>query len=162
MIHALAGHGDDVVLVGHSLAGCVLPVVASQRPLSRVVFLCAIIPEPGACSATSQPSSWTTTSRRSRRRSRPPTTTAGGATEPRVDHRVDVRRLPARGLPVGLRTDAAAIDGSADRTVPRRRVVRVPADVVVCTEDRMAPPDWLRSKANDHLGVKALELAGSH
>jgi hypothetical protein len=38
---------DDVVLVAHSLGGCVIPLVGARRPLRRAVFLCAIIPEPG-------------------------------------------------------------------------------------------------------------------
>lgn len=34
----------DAVLVGHSLGGMVLPLVASARPVARMVFLCAVIP----------------------------------------------------------------------------------------------------------------------
>lgn len=36
----------DVVLVGHSLAGLTIPLVASRRPVRHLVFLCALIPEP--------------------------------------------------------------------------------------------------------------------
>jgi pimeloyl-ACP methyl ester carboxylesterase len=38
---------DDVVLVGHSLAGMCLPVIASQRSVRRMVFLAAMVPAPG-------------------------------------------------------------------------------------------------------------------
>lgn len=38
----------DTVVVGHSLAGHVLPLVAARRPVSRLVFLCAMVPDPGA------------------------------------------------------------------------------------------------------------------
>ena len=46
VVEALRGH-DDVVLVGHSLAGLTIPLVAAQRPLRRLVYLCALIPQPG-------------------------------------------------------------------------------------------------------------------
>jgi len=35
---------EDVVLVGHSLGGMVLPLVSGRRPVRAQVFLCAVIP----------------------------------------------------------------------------------------------------------------------
>jgi pimeloyl-ACP methyl ester carboxylesterase len=46
ILDALAGR-DDVILVGHSLAGLTVPLVAAQRPLRRLVYLCSLIPQPG-------------------------------------------------------------------------------------------------------------------
>src|ERR1700738_3364198 len=45
-IGALAGIEGEVVLVGHSLGGGVLPIVAARRPVTRMVFLCSFPPEP--------------------------------------------------------------------------------------------------------------------
>jgi pimeloyl-ACP methyl ester carboxylesterase len=39
-IEAAVGEASDVFLVGHSLGGRSLPVVASRRPVSRMIFLC--------------------------------------------------------------------------------------------------------------------------
>jgi hypothetical protein len=44
---ALLGVDDDVTLVGHSLAGSMIPLVARHRPLRHLVFLAALVPEPG-------------------------------------------------------------------------------------------------------------------
>ena len=44
---ALDGHGDDVVVVGHSYAGNVIPLVAARRPVGHLVYLCAMIPDVG-------------------------------------------------------------------------------------------------------------------
>jgi pimeloyl-ACP methyl ester carboxylesterase len=44
---ALEGRDDDVVLVGHSYAGNTIPLVAARRPLRRLVYLCAMIPDVG-------------------------------------------------------------------------------------------------------------------
>jgi hypothetical protein len=41
-----AGIGDDAMAVGHSLAGLMLPVLASQIPVRRIVFLTGNAPVP--------------------------------------------------------------------------------------------------------------------
>ena len=38
---------EDVVVVGHSLAGLTIPLVAARRPVRRLVYLCALAPVPG-------------------------------------------------------------------------------------------------------------------
>jgi pimeloyl-ACP methyl ester carboxylesterase len=38
---------DDVVLVGHSLGGNAVPLVAARRPVRHLVYLCAMVPDPG-------------------------------------------------------------------------------------------------------------------
>jgi pimeloyl-ACP methyl ester carboxylesterase len=46
-VEAFADAGDDLVLVGHSLGGLTIPLVAQARPVTRLVFLCALVPRPG-------------------------------------------------------------------------------------------------------------------
>ena len=43
----LRGAGEDIVLVGHSLAGHTIPLVAARRPVKRLVYLCSLVPQPG-------------------------------------------------------------------------------------------------------------------
>ena len=47
VVAAALPDGDDIVLVGHSLAGLTIPLVAARRPVRSVVYLCALVPEPG-------------------------------------------------------------------------------------------------------------------
>jgi pimeloyl-ACP methyl ester carboxylesterase len=47
VIEGELGDADDVVLVPHSLGGLVGPVVARRRPLAALVYLNALVPEPG-------------------------------------------------------------------------------------------------------------------
>jgi len=44
---AIGDPSDDVVLVGHSLGGLTIPLVAERRPVARLVFLSALLPVPG-------------------------------------------------------------------------------------------------------------------
>jgi pimeloyl-ACP methyl ester carboxylesterase len=44
---ALAEAGDDVVLVAHSAGGLTIPLVARARPVTRIVFVSALLPLPG-------------------------------------------------------------------------------------------------------------------
>src|SRR5438034_11059998 len=46
VLEAFAGF-DDLVLVGHSMSGLIIPVVASHRPVERMVFLHTVLPQPG-------------------------------------------------------------------------------------------------------------------
>jgi pimeloyl-ACP methyl ester carboxylesterase len=47
VLQALPKTDDDIVLVGHSMAGTVIPLVAQARQVRQVVFLTALIPYPG-------------------------------------------------------------------------------------------------------------------
>lgn len=43
-----AAGGNDVVVIGHSLGGLTLPLVADRRPVRRLIYLCALVPIPGS------------------------------------------------------------------------------------------------------------------
>ena len=47
VVEAAMPSGDDVVIVGHSLGSLTIPVVASHRPVRRMVFLCSVPTGPG-------------------------------------------------------------------------------------------------------------------
>ena len=44
---AIADCGEDLVLVGHSAGGLTIPLVAQARPVRRLVFIAALLPQPG-------------------------------------------------------------------------------------------------------------------
>jgi len=44
---AFADAGEDLVLVGHSLGGLTIPLIAASRPVRQLIFLAAMIPRPG-------------------------------------------------------------------------------------------------------------------
>jgi pimeloyl-ACP methyl ester carboxylesterase len=47
VVDALRDVEGDVDVVGHSLGGLTIPLVAAARPVRRLVFCCAFVPRPG-------------------------------------------------------------------------------------------------------------------
>lgn len=156
-----AGDGD-VVVVGHSLAGLTIPLVADRQSVSRLVYLCALVPVPGVSFIDQL------------------------ATEDMLDGGY----MAGLGEPddEGRRswTDAAlardVLYADCDPEVVTRAVARLrpqaqspyarpcslealgatPSTYVVCTEDRLVKPKWSREIARSRLTADLVELPGSH
>src|ERR1700681_3048429 len=47
VVHSVPKTADGAVLVGHSLAGLTIPVVAGRTRTVMTIYLCAILPVPG-------------------------------------------------------------------------------------------------------------------
>ena len=54
VLGALRDVGGPLVLVGHSIGGLTIPVVAARRAVALLVFLSALIPDPGRSVAEQQ------------------------------------------------------------------------------------------------------------
>ena len=154
--------GSEPVLVGHSMAGLVIPVVAAHRPVRRLVFLAAFLAQPGM-----------------------------SATDQRAAEPIDGRVAPTTAEWTDLGDDVWAIGPNTatelffddappdvarwaiERLRPQSyRVMRettpltewpdVDSRSIVCRDDRAINPDWVRTAARERLGVEAIELDGSH
>ena len=155
---------DDLILVGHSLAGLTIPLVAAHRPVRRLVFLCALVPSFGR------------------------TLLDQVRTEPEIYHPV-LRGHPGRVTDsdgaVWFRDEAAARDVffhdcapddvrwafarlKPQAAAPRREPCPLSAwppgerAYVLCRDDHAVSPDWSRRAARERLGVEPIELDGSH
>lgn len=47
VVDALDGVGPDLVVVGHSMGGLTIPLVAARMPVKRLVFVAAFVSDPG-------------------------------------------------------------------------------------------------------------------
>jgi pimeloyl-ACP methyl ester carboxylesterase len=153
---------DRPVLVGHSMAGLVVPLVAARRPVERLIFLSAMLPSPGR-SANEQ-----------------------RAVEP-IDGRVPPTTAEWTDLGddvwmVGPSTATGLFFHDADPATAAWAVARlrpqcyrvmsemtplaewpdVACRAIVCRDDRAINPEWGRIAARDRLGVDAVELDGGH
>jgi pimeloyl-ACP methyl ester carboxylesterase len=150
------------MLVGHSMAGLVIPLVAALRPIRRMVFLAAFLPSPGK-----------------------------SATEQRAKEAIDGRVAPKTAEWTDLGNDvwmvgpntatelffhdapAAAARWATQRLRPQSyRVMNettpltawpdVESRSIVCRDDRALNPSWVRAASRERLGVEAIELGGAH
>jgi pimeloyl-ACP methyl ester carboxylesterase len=152
----------ETILVGHSMSGLVIPLVAASRPVRRLVFLAAFLPAPGR-SANDQRS----------------TEGIDGRVAPRTaewtDLGDDVWMVgPNTATELFFHDAPAAVARWATQRL-RPQSYRVMSEItplaawpdvesrsIVCRDDRAVNPDWVRASARERLGTEAIELGGGH
>jgi Alpha/beta hydrolase family len=154
---------DDLIVVGHSLAGHTIPLIAGRRPVRHLVYLCALVPELG----------------RSMRDQMRDGTDMLNPMSLQALSRPDERRRNA-WIDEALTTqllfgdvDATTAHAAYERLRPQAlhpyaqpfALPRFPAGArtyIVCADDRMVGPDWSRHVAAERLGADLIELPGGH
>jgi pimeloyl-ACP methyl ester carboxylesterase len=155
---------DDLVLVGHSLGGLTIPLVAARRPVRLLVFLCALIPRPGLSlldQVAAEPDLYHPVLRSHPGRRQEPDGTVwfADAAAARDVFYHDCAPEDVRWAYARLRRQAAA---------PRREPCPLTAwparrsAYVLGREDRAVAPAWSRRAARERLGTEPLELDGAH
>ena len=154
------GDAGDVILVPHSLGGLVGPVVAARRPLNALVYLCALVPEPGLSFGEQLSAS-----------SEQVLLFGGGRM---VDDqgrsywgdRDDTIRIMYGDLEPDdagwafehLRPQAQKSQGERSPAPPPD----LRTEMIVGVSDRVVSPDWSRRVARDRLGVEPVEIPTGH
>jgi pimeloyl-ACP methyl ester carboxylesterase len=153
---------SDPVVVGHSMAGLVIPLVAERRRVSKLIFLAAFLPVPGESLGE--------------QREREP---IDGTVPPKTAEWTD---LGENVWMVGPNTAIElfypdARPGDAAWAVSQLRPQGykfmsepsslsawpdVPSRFIVCHDDVAINPHWCRAAARDRLGTEAVEIAGAH
>jgi pimeloyl-ACP methyl ester carboxylesterase len=148
-----------VVVVGHSLAGLTIPIVAARTRTVMSIYLCALLPVPGL-SFDAQHVDFGTGFKPSQR----PVARPDGSTtwpergaveifyqdcEPRVATDSARKLLPQHWL-------------ITQEVTPLREWPACPAAYLFCTDDRAVSPAYSARAARELLHVEALELAGGH
>ena len=150
---------DGVVLVGHSLAGLTIPIVAGRIRTVMAIYLCALLPVPGLSFDAQHAESSTGFTP-----SEPPLQGTDGSTIWRERGAVeifyhdcdpDVATASARLLrPQHWRI--------TQEVTPLREWPQVPAAYILCTGDRAVSPAYSARAAREQLRVEAVEMAGGH
>ena len=154
--------GSEPVLVGHSMAGLVVPIVAANRPIRRLIFLGAFLPSPGRSVDDQRV-----------------TEPIDGRVPPTIAEWIDI----GEGVwMVGPKTATEIFFPDATPAVARWATQRlrpqsyrvmtemtplaawpdVESRSIVCRDDRAINPAWVRAAARDRLGVEAVEISGGH
>jgi len=155
------GTADDVVLVGHSLCASAIPLVARLRPVAHLVFLCALLPEPGKSASDRYASEdvfvdgfrgQTATRHDGASYWADPETAI-----PFFFH--DCSPQDAAWAAAMLRPQSAAprLEPWPDDPLPD-----VERSSVLCRDERCIRPEWSRTVSRELLGVEPFELDGGH
>jgi pimeloyl-ACP methyl ester carboxylesterase len=163
VVGALDETDEDVVVVGHSLGGMTIPLVAARRPVRALVYLCALVPIPGMSMVEqlgAEPDTFV------------PGYDAGLAPPDESRARRWADFAIARETLYGDCTEADArwaferlrpqATGPYRVPCPLDALPAVPSRYVVCAEDRIVDPGRSRRSAAERLGVAPVELPGSH
>jgi pimeloyl-ACP methyl ester carboxylesterase len=179
VLRSLPKDEDDIILVGHSMAGTVIPIVATKRPVRKLVFLAALIPYPGTSTADQFYEDI------------PDMLKAAGYDRPQESKLENFRDEPDMFEPASLgknlsEDEAAAMElffhdykpevarwaiskmrqqksmAYAFEVTPLQALADVECAYIVCTDDRILSPTWSRYAARKRLGVNAIELPGGH
>ena len=151
--------GPDAVAVAHSFSGVFLPLIAEAAPLARLIFLAAVIPEPGK------------------------SVRAQFVEDPGMFHRTWIEAGPrwftgeqeaiareflfpdcdAEARPWAL--DTVEMCDTRHLVVEPAPFTRWPSAVptsIVATADRTLTADWIRGMARRVLGVESIEMDAGH
>jgi Alpha/beta hydrolase family len=158
-VGAALGQASDVVLVGHSLAGMTIPLVALSRPISLLVFLGALLPDRAGDASEGAPPA-----------------EPEGAFDALVhfedgSHAWPSAEAATRTLYQDCPPEQAAWAFARlrrqqtklwDGWGPLPRWPDVPAVSIHCEDDRAVNPEWSIWATRNRLGIESLGLPGGH
>jgi len=154
VIRAIAKH-SDVILVAQSLAGFTAPLVCMRAPVRMVVFVNAMIPEPGETAGE-----WWGATGAVEARERA-ATRRGYATEFDVGTYF-LHDVPLDVLRTGPEQPREEADGVFGEPCRFERWPDIPIHVVAARDDRFFPVEFQRRVARRRLGMEAEEIPGGH
>jgi pimeloyl-ACP methyl ester carboxylesterase len=148
-----------VVLVGHSLGGLTIPIVALRIKTVLTIYLCALLPVPGLSFDAQHAGAGT----------------AFKPSEPPVGHPDGSSSWPQRGAIEIFYHDcdpAVAIASArklrrqqwriTQEVTPLRERPNMPAAYLLCADDRAVSHAYSSSASREQLGIEAIEMPGGH
>ena len=156
LVAASVPSGSDPLLVGHSIAGLVTPIVAARYPVHKLVFLHALLPQPGQ-SVVDQLSTEPDMFNPAMFLAAAPFWEDESIAREFLLH--DCSDEVASAAFHRLRPEPGVLGAE---TTPLKSWPPVPAACIVCGDDRTATPAWVRRAARERLGVEPIELPGGH
>ena len=137
--------GGELIVAGHSWGGWIAPIVAELAPAARLVLTAPMIPRPGETTDEM----WAATGWRMPQ--------DDGGTIGLFYHDVDPS-LAAEAMTRERRQSETA----GREPWPLDAWPNVPTHVVIGSEDRFFPPDWMRGVVRERLGIEPDELRTGH
>ena len=163
VVDAIPASEDDVVVVGHSLGGLSIPLVAQLRPVRRLVFLAAMVPAPGMSNLeylATEPEAVVFSGADSLAEGEIPQEDDQllGWERAKAGFYHDVNDEVARHVWERFRRQSFTV--MTERT-PLEVWPDVPSTYILATEDRAVGQEWSRRRAKE-MGADLIEMEGSH
>ncbi|MGW2770395.1 alpha/beta fold hydrolase [Streptomyces sp. NPDC001275] len=151
------GDRRSLVVVGQSFGAFTAPLVAVRRPVEALVLVAGMVPEPAE-----SPDQWWSNTGYTEAVRRQAARDGGltGSDDPYVAFYHDVPRELAEEAMSKERAHPSS--AASAQPWPLDAWPAVPTRFVLCTEDRLFPPDFLRRLVLERLGVVPDEIAASH
>ncbi|MBD2691860.1 alpha/beta fold hydrolase [Anabaena catenula] len=179
VIQVLPKTDDDIVLVGHSMAGTVIPLVAEAVKVRQLVFLAALIPYPGISTLDQFSHNLDSDTLKSfNYQPKNPIQLEQFHSEPGMFEPASIGKdftdeAVLRDFFLSdCQPDVAQWAISKSRSQqsmayifemnPLKALPLVERKYIVCNDDRILSPAWSRYAARKRLGVDAIELASGH
>ncbi|MEV6201127.1 alpha/beta fold hydrolase [Streptomyces sp. NPDC051771] len=157
VVEAVGDRPGRLVVVGQSFGAFTAPLVAARRPVDELVLVAGMVPRPGE-----SPDDWWSDTGFADAVRRQAARDGGltGSDDPYVTYYHDVPRALAEEA-LGRERPHPSAAASA-QPWPLDAWPDVPTTFVLCTEDRLFPPDFLRRVVRERLGLAPREIAASH
>ena len=162
VVRALADVDEPVVVVGHSQGGITIPLVAARRPVERLVFLAALVPQPGRTLGEVLQLAGHPGFDPGFSAGQETTDTGGSRWRPEAAVEFFYDDLPPDEALLAAEHLRVQHWGPAVSPFPPDAWPDVPSTYIVCADDRAVDPDTQRRLARDVLGVEPIEVPGGH
>jgi pimeloyl-ACP methyl ester carboxylesterase len=179
VIQSLPKTDDDIVLVGHSMAGTIIPLVAEVVKVRQLVFVSALIPHPGVSTfdQLSHHIDPETIKSFNYQLKEPmylerfydepnmyePASIGQDYSDPKVlmdfffhDCQADVAKWAI------AKSRLQQFIGYIFETNPLKALPKVEYKYIICSNDRIISPTWSRYAAKKRLGANAIEIPSGH
>jgi pimeloyl-ACP methyl ester carboxylesterase len=153
VVEAIGDRDDELVLVAHSMGGLTAPLVADRVPVRLIVLVSAMVPAPGE-----PPGEWWANT--GWEAARAEVASVDGTDD--SPEAVFLHDVPAPLVEESLRHVRDQSGTPFELPWPLERWPDVPTRVVLCTEDRFFPPDFMRRVVRERLDVVPDELVAGH
>jgi pimeloyl-ACP methyl ester carboxylesterase len=153
---------DDLMLVGHSYGGMVIPLVAARRPVRHLVYLCAYVPEIGKSLADQMVNDPGMVNPASYAMLKFDEQSRYVCTDPELARALmyaDCDESTATAAIMRLRPHSPYPN---TLLCSLAEFPTVPCTSVVCSDDQCVGLDWAKRIARDRLGANVVQLPGSH
>jgi pimeloyl-ACP methyl ester carboxylesterase len=146
-VAAAAGDGTDLVVVAQSAGGFTAPLVCDRVPVKLLVLVAPMIPVPGEAPADYS-------------------SRTGYESEVRERYDDDIalfyQDVPPELAAEALKRARGQSEARMGEPWPLRTWPDVPTRVLICRDDHLFPPGFLRRVARERLGTTPDEIDGGH